>query len=387
MPKRIYDFDRVISRTGTDSIKWRLYPEDVLPLWVADMDFASPPEIIGEIQNRLAHPIFGYAGEDFELKEIICGWILRRHAWKVEPEQVVLLNGVVTGLNWVTLSVLSPGERLSFQTPVYPPFFKISDHSVCELLEIPLVAGKDRYEIDFDAFESMISKTTRLFILCNPHNPVGRVFSRVELERIGEICLRKRVLICSDEIHCDLVYSGNTHIPIALISPELAQNTVTLMAPSKTFNIPGLNFSFAVIQNTDLRKQMMNSCRGILGTPSLLANAAARGAFNYGESWVDQVCRYLESNRDFLLEFIKEKLPIIKIFKPQGTYLAWLDCREMKYEKNAYQFFLENAKVALNDGNHFGANGSGFVRLNFGCPKSILIDALERIEKSISILS
>ena len=381
-----FDFDRVYPRQESDSIKWKQFPPDVLPLWVADMDFASPVEIIEAMQERLAHPLFGYAEEDQVLRELICEWVGKKHEWAITPEQILFTCGVVSGMNWVTQSLIQHCEGVAFQTPVYPPFFKVPRNAGCPFVQIPLVAGQHGYEIDFDRFRQDLSADIRLFILCNPHNPVGRVFSRYELETIGEICLQKDILICSDEIHCDLVYSANQHVPIASLSSELAQRTVTLMAPSKTFNVPGLNMSFALVPNKDLRERLSKARRGIIGSPNLLANAAARAAYRHGEPWLRALLVYLERNRDYLMGYLQERVPAIRLFQPQGTYLAWLDCRQLDLDQDPCEFFLNHAKVALNNGRDFGKVGEGFVRLNFGCPRSVLDEALQRMEKAVRSL-
>ena len=379
-----YDFDTVISRRKTDSVKWSRYPEDVLPLWVADMDFPSPTIVTEAINKRLAHPFFGYAGEDKQLIETICKWVADRHAWKIEPDWVVLMPGVVTGMNWTAQTFVKSGDGLCFHTPVYPPFFHISECFGAKRVEIPMVVHDSQYQIDFDKFESSINPSVKLFVLCNPHNPVGRVYSRTELERINEICLKNNVVVCSDEIHADLVFSGNHHIPLASISESAAQNTITLMAPSKTFNIPGLHFSFAVIPNQKHRESMEASRKGVIGCPTMLANEAVRAVYSGGADWLDELLAYLEANRDFLFDFLNAHLPEIKMIRPEGTYLAWLDCRKLELLPDPYHFFLTKAKVALNDGLAFGENGKGFVRLNFGCPRSILTDALVRMAEAVN---
>jgi cystathionine beta-lyase len=382
---KTYDFDQNISRKNTDSVKWSRYPEEVLPLWVADMDFQSPPEVAIAINKRLNHPFFGYAGDDRPLIETICKWVSKRYDWKIQPEWIMLISGVVTGMNWVAQSFLQPSDSICFHTPVYPPFFHISEYAGVRRIEIPMLVQDNQYKIDFDNFEKSICADTKLFVLCNPHNPVGRVFNRSELELINEICLKHNVMVCSDEIHCDLTFSGHSHIPLASISEEAEQNTITLMAPSKTFNIPGLHFSFAIVPNKKHRDQMEKSRRGVVGCPSMLANEAARAVYTHSSDWLDQLLVYLENNRDYLMDFLKTNLPEIKVIQPEGTYLAWLDCRELGLLPDPYNFFLYNAKVALNDGKSFGSNGIGFVRLNFGCPKSILTDALVRMTEAVRI--
>ena len=377
------DFDQIYSRTNTDSIKWKRYPGDVLPLWVADMDFASPPEVAESIAKRISHPIFGYGGPDHDLHEVICEWVQKRYGWQIDTDWILLMPGVVTGMNLVARSFLKKSDSLIFHTPVYPPFFNISKNADARQIEIPMIIRDGTYQISFDQFEKAIQESTKLYFLCNPQNPVGRVFCKEELEEINEICLKKNVIICSDEIHCDLTFSGHPHIPIASLSEYAAKNTITLMAPSKTFNIPGLDFSFAVVPNPEHRQRMEKSRGGLVGHPNLLAAEAAKAVFANSADWLAQLNSYLEGNRDYLVDFIKTNLPEIKIIPPEGTYLAWLDCRELDLQPGPYEFFLEKAKVALNDGQNFGKNGAGFVRLNFGCQRQTLVDALERMAEAI----
>jgi cystathionine beta-lyase len=377
-----YDFDELVPRRGSDSVKWKRYPDDVLPLWVADMDFPSHPMIIAAINERLAHPCFGYGCEDDDLRGVICAWIARRYGWEIQPEWLLFVSGVVTGMNWAIQSLIRNDQKLYYQTPIYPPFLKFAANAGVEAVEIPLSDTSDQYEIDFDVFEQSI-QGPGVFALCNPHNPVGRVFTRVELERMAEICLRNSVMICSDEIHCDLVYSDQQHISIASISKEISSNTITLMAPSKTFNIPGMEFSYAIVPNPDLRAGLENSRRGLVGHPGILAFPAAKAAYQFGEDWLDELLIYLEGNRDYLHRFMIENIPGIKFHHPQGTYLAWLDCKELELAKDPCTFFLENARVALNNGGDFGKVGDGFVRLNFGTPRSNLTEALSRMKAAL----
>ncbi len=392
-----YDFDQLLDLRNSDCVRWQLYEEDVIPLWVADMDFVSPQPVIQALQERVAFGVFGYpegAGgtdkEKVELRQIIVERLARLYRWQVAPEEIVFVPGVVTGFNLACHAVAEPGGAVLVQPPVYHPF-----------LEAPLNAGMARqeaqltrladgtYEIDDEQFSATINNQTRLFILCNPHNPVGRVFRRDELLRMAEICLQRGVLICSDEIHCDLVYTGYQHIPIASLDPEIARNTITLMAPSKTFNIPGLQFAFAVIQNADLREKYKKSGKGLVGWINTLGWVAAQAAYQAGQEWLDQVLAYLEANRDFLFDTVQNELPGISMQSPEATYLGWLDCRnspawkEVDGKRDAHKFFLEHARVALSEGAMFGAGGEGFVRLNFACPRSRLAEALDRMKQAI----
>jgi len=378
-----YNFDRIINRRGSNAIKWDLFGEETLPLWVADMDFASPKEVISDVQARLDHPIFGYQSKDMELLDVIVDWMFKQHGWKITPEDILLVPGVVAGINWAVRCFTEIKDSVIFQTPVYFPFFNISKNNNVQQITVPLKNTDNGYEIDFDEFEGEIREDTRIFILCNPHNPVGRVYRKDELERLGEICLTNDILICSDEIHCDLVYPGHTHLPIASLSKELEMNTITLMAPSKTFNIPGLNFSFTVVQNEDLRSKMTKARNGIIGEPNILAQSAAKAAYKYGREWLEALLKYLDQNRQLVVEFTKANIPEIQVHSPEGTYLAWLDCSALNLKEGPYKFILENAKVALNNGEAFGDNSSGFVRLNFGCPRSVLMKALNKMAVSI----
>jgi len=290
---------------------------------------------------------------------------------------------VITGFNLACHTLEAPRDGVLVQPPVYPPILQAAEQTG----KIPQQAELGRspegaYRVDWDAFEAAIDEQTGLFLLCNPHNPVGRVFKRAELERMAEICLKRGVVICSDEIHCDLVYTGSQHIPIASLDSEVAQNTITLMAPSKTFNLAGLKFSFAIIQNRELRKMYWHSGKGLVSWVNVMGQVAALSAYREGQEWLDQLLVYLEANRDLLYDFVRSELPGISIPKPEGTYLAWLDCRETEIG-DPFQFFLDNARVVFNDGKTFGKGGEGFVRLNFGCPRTMLEEALERLRNAL----
>jgi cysteine-S-conjugate beta-lyase len=382
-----YDFDVCPERRNSDCIKWRHYENDVLPLWVADMDFLSPEPVIRALRERVEHGVFGYpesvtgsTGEFSQLSQAILERLERMYGWQVEPEALVFVPGVVTGINLACHALAVPGGNVLVQPPVYPPFLHAASYTGMKRQDAALERLVDgSYAVRQETFEAAITPETRLFILCNPHNPVGRVFTKAELSQMAEICLKAGVTICSDEIHCDLTYRGQKHTPIASIDPEIAQHTITLMAPSKTFNLAGLQCSFAVIQNRELRKQYVHSTKGLMGWVNLMGLTAAMAAYTEGQEWLDQLLVYLEANRDYLYEAVAGHLPGISMVKPEGTYLAWLDCRNAGLPGNPYQFFLEHARVALNDGITFGQGGEGYVRLNFGCPRSILEEALERM--------
>ena len=391
MATKQYDFDRVIDRRASDSIKWNAYDPDVLPLWVADMDFVSPEAVIQALQQRVEHGIYGYPrgiggrpDETSEFQRTIVERMARLYNWPIEPQDVLPVPGVVVGFNLACHTLLSPEQALLIQTPVYPPILHAAKTTGVIHQEMELTCNPDgAYSIDWEAFEAAITPQTRLFILCNPHNPVGRVFRRDELERMAEICLSHGVAICSDEIHCDLVFPGHPHIPIASLDKEIAQNSITLIAPSKTFNIAGLECSVAIIPNPELRKKYVRSTKGLVSWVNLMGQTAALAAYQHGQEWLEQAMIYLQGNRDYLVEFVQKELPGIHMSTPEGTYLAWLDCRQAGIPGNPYQFFLEKARVALNDGETFGRGGAGFVRLNFGCPRSTLEQALERMRAAL----
>jgi len=375
-----YDFDQIIERRNTDSIKWNLYPEDVLPLWVADMDFVSADPILKALHQRVDHGVFGYSRPSQLLVCAIQQRMQRLYGWTVGEHAIVFLPGIVTGLNIAFQAFSAPGEAILAQPPVYFHFLRDPVLHGRVLQDPPVVQRGDTYEIDFDLFEKAITRETRLFVLCNPHNPVGRVYTKPELEKLAEICLRHNLIICSDEIHCDLIYPPHRHIPIASLSPEVEARTVTLMAPSKTYNIAGLECGYAIIANKELRNKWKDFSYGLIPGVNIMGHVAALAGISEGQEWLDQVLAYLQENRDFISAYVKENLPSIRIIRMESTYLCWLDCRETGIIKNPAEFFLNRARVALNDGTEFGKGGEGFVRLNFACPRQRLVQALERMK-------
>ena len=387
----IYDFAKLPDRRLSESYKWRHYPQDVLPMWVADMDFVSPEPVVRALLRRVAHGVFGYPGGLHgepdslpDLRAAILPWLEEHFRWQVEPEALVFMPGVVTGFNLACHVLEAPREGVLIQTPVYPPILQAAHRTGKIDQQARLVrSAEGRYSIDGEGLAAAIDTQTGMLLLCNPHNPVGRVFDRADLERLAELCLRHDLLICSDEIHCDLVYPGQEHIPIASLDAEIARRTITLMAPSKTFNLAGLKLSYAIIQNAELRKKYWEASKGLVGWVNLMGQVAAQAAYEEGQEWLAQLLVYLQANRDYLTEFVSGELPGVSMVKPEGTYLAWLDCRETGLE-DPYKFFLENARVALNDGTTFGEGGQGFVRLNFGCPRSMLAEALERMRRALA---
>ncbi len=372
------------NRRNSDSVKWGVYAEDVLPLWVADMDFVSPPAVIEALHKRVEHGVFGYAFESRELKSLIVQRMKARYDWQITSEDVLLIPGVITGLNLVSQAVVKPGESILVQPPVYPPFFTVPANCGAETVCNDLIPGTSgHYEVDYADFERRVASGTRCFLLCNPHNPVGRAFRETELRRMAEICLPHRVIICSDEIHSDLVFSESRHIPIASLGDEIAASTITLIAPSKTFNIAGLDCAALICTNPDLRERIKNARRGLVGHVNLLGMSAAAAAYRDGESWLAEVLSILESNRNFLMDYLGSEFPEIRVVKPEATYLAWLDCTALALPESPFEFFLKDARVALNQGLDFGEPGRNHVRLNFGCPRATLEEALDRMCRSI----
>jgi cystathionine beta-lyase len=390
------NFDGVINRRMSESYKWREYPEDVMPLFVADMDFRSPEPVSRALRAYIDHGVFGYPrglhtndrAQVHELASLVVDRMAHRYNWQIAVDDVVLIPGVVPGLNITCHSFAASSNptqgSVLVQTPVYPPILAAPTNAHIQRVESPLHGEDDgSYSIDWDSFRSGVARNTRLFLLCNPHNPVGRVFRRHELERMAEICLSANVTICSDEIHSDLLFDGYEHIPIATLDPEIARHTITLIAPSKTFNLAGLQCGFAIISNSELRHQFRSAREGLVPWVNAMGLIGAEAAYRDGQPWLDQLLAYLQGNRDFLWDFVKRELAGMRMTKPEGTYLAWLDCRELKLE-NPYEFFLKHARVALSDGRTFGTGGTGFVRLNFGCPRSILEEALSRMKSSLT---
>lgn len=380
-------FDEIIDRTHTDSLKWSIYGKDILPLWVADMDFRCPEPVMDALKARVDHGIFGYDLPPRELTGVIVERMKQLYDWTIMEKDVSFVPGCVTGFNLALRAFCKPGDAVIVQTPVYGPILCAPENHGLIRIDNPLIEQADgKYVVNYDTFEEqIILNKVKLFILCNPHNPVGRVFKRDELSRMAEICLAHDVIICSDDIHCDLVYSGSQHVPMASLSDEISNRTLTLIAPSKTFNLAGLHASVAIIQDEKLKESMKIVRQGLVGNPSSLSMIAALAAYREGGDWLIEVITYLESNRDWLVDAVAEKLPGVKMFRPEGTYLAWLDCRGLRLSTDPYHFFLEKARVGLNDGLDYGEKGRGFVRLNFGTPRSILEEAVGRMQDALKV--
>jgi cystathionine beta-lyase len=380
-----YNFDFLPDRRNTNSGKWRDYPEDVLPMFVADMDFVSPQPVIDALRDFAARGVFGYPKMTAELadspglREAFVARLARKFGWRVAPEALVFVPGVIIGFNLAAHLLARPGGELLTHTPNYGPILGAAAHAGLARRDAPLARRDDgRYEIDWDTFEAGFNPATVMFLLCNPHNPVGRVYAAGDLGRIAEACLRHGVPLVSDEIHSDLVYSGHTHVPIASLSPEIEQNSITLMSPSKTFNLAGLQCSVAIIPNAELRARYIGARSGLVPWTNLTGLIAAEAAYRYGDEWLGQLLPYLEGNRDLVSRFVAEQMPGVSVYPAEATYLAWLDCRGSGLSQPC-QCFLDLARVACSNGAGFGPGGEDFVRLNFGCPRPMLVEALERM--------
>lgn len=375
-----FDFDESVERRETASMKWDKYKgKDVIPLWVADMDFCSPPAVIHALQQRISHGVFGYTLPPESLNKIVVSMLEAEYGWMVKPQWLVWLPGLVTGLNVACRAVGEDDDDVMTAVPVYPPFLSAPGFSRRNLVKVPLREVDNRWEFDFEHLEESITTQTRLFILCNPHNPVGRVFTRKELTTLVAICEKYDIIICSDEIHCGLLLdSDKTHIPTATLDPRATKRTITLMSPSKTFNLPGLGCAFAVISETNLRKRFIKAMSGIVPLVNAMGFTAAEAAYSECSDWHTDLLHYLKQNRNVVATAISE-MPLLSMAPVEATFLAWIDMRSAGLQ-NPVQFF-ENAGVGLQDGVEF--DGPGFMRLNFGCPRALLEKALVRMSSAM----
>ena len=375
-----FDFDQVIDRRAVPGDKWGRYAgRDVVPMWVADMDFAAPPAIIEALHARLDHRVFGYTDAWPSLIEAVIDGIARDHDWRIEADWLVWLPGVVTGFNVACRMAGEPGDAVLTATPVYPPFLRAPANNQRRLQTVDLVCDGARWQWDWDALDATLDADTRMLLLCHPHNPVGRVFDPRELTALAERAERHDLIVCSDEIHCGLVLDG-THRPIAPLDAAVARRSITLMAPSKTWNIPALYASFAIIADADLRRRYRHAMRGLIPHPNVLGLVATEAAYREGSAWRLALLDYLRGNRERVMQAIKA-LPGLRTTRPEATYLAWIDCRDAGLDEPTA--FFEKHGVGLSDGRAFGAP-PGFVRLNFGCPRSLLDEGLERMRQALA---
>lgn len=393
-----YDFDKVIDRRRTNSRKWDMNEvmfgkEDLLDMWVADMDFPSPEPVVEAIKKRAEHPVYGYTFPHDSLYKAITDWTERHYGWKIKKEWIVFTAGVVNGLYSAVKAFSHPGDDVVLQPPVYYPFYAAIKNTGRQVLHNHLKFDGNHYTMDFDGLLDLFKQRTtfplhiprvKMLMLCSPHNPVGRVWTKEELQTLGEICLKNKCIILSDEIHCDLLVKGVKHTVTSTLSEELQQQTVTFMSASKTFNIAGLTTSFVVIPNDDLRQEYINARAGD-NSGNIFGLLALEAAYRFGDEYLDQLRDYLTSNLEFFIEFMKNRIPKLKVVKPDGTYLAWVDMRGLGMSALELQEFIRGkAKLALDDGYAFGPGGEGFQRFNLACPRSILEEALTRLEKAVN---
>lgn len=385
----IYDFDKVYDRKKYLSSKWAVEQvfgtEDIIPLWVADMDFPVAEPIVSAIKQRAEHPIFGYTMTNPGLYESIINRLDRKFGWKVEKDWIVVTPGVMPAVNASVVAVTEPNDPVALQSPVYPPFWAAIRNNDRKPAVNQLRLRDKQYEIDFDDLRRRFDEDgAKAMILCSPHNPGGRVWSMDELLEIGHIVVGAGGVVICDEIHCELLLKGSKHTPFASIKEEFAMNSITCFAPSKTFNVPGFHTSVAIIPNEKLREKFNRARGGLMGSPGIFGLVSMETAFRYGDEWLEQVLNYIERNVDLAISFFESKIPEIVPMRPEGTYLVWLDCNGLGLEHDELtEFFIHDAKVGLNDGATFGPGGEGFMRLNVACPRSILQEGLDRIERAV----
>lgn len=382
-----FDFDELIDRRHSNSIKWNKFGPDVLPMGIADMDFRAPEPVLARLAAMVDHGILGYELPSAEWYGFVCERMDRLYGWHTTPDMVVPTPGVVAGFNAAARAVCGPGTALLMQPPVYHRFLQVAGNVGLQARYAPMMEVPDpervRYDLDLEAFGAAATPDTRMLLLCHPHNPTGQVFSRSQLERLAEMCLSRDIVICSDEILSELMLGGAGHVPMATLSPEVERRTITLVAPSKTFNLAGLFCGFAIIPDPDLRAAFADVCATQVMHNSSVGLEAARTAFLHGDEWLAELRVYLTANRDALVDFVRHRLPGVRTTIPDASYLAWLDCRALELQPSPYRFFLDEAKVGLDDGAAYGPGGDGFVRLNFGCPRATLMEGLERMRAAL----
>ena len=383
-----YNFDEIIERRGTDCVKYDLLETifgngEALPLWVADTDFRVPDFIMDALRQRMNHEILAYSYRPDSYFEAIINWMDHKHGWKIEKEMITSSPGVVSAVTMLIMALSEPGDKVIVQPPVYFPFFSSIKGSGRKMIENPLMLKDGRYTFDFENLKQIIDPQTKLLILCSPHNPGGMVWKREELEELSRICTEKGIVIVSDEIHADLVFSGNKHIPIPMVSEEIAMNSAVLMAASKTFNVAGLSTAFVIIPNKKLRVKYERVLHTVhIEGGNIFGNIATEAALKNGYDWVSQLMTYLENNYNFLETFLTTRMPKVKIMKPEATFLVWLDFSAYNLTEIQLGKILIKGGVALNNGTKFGTGGDGYFRLNFGCPRAILEEGLVKMKQA-----
>lgn len=388
-----FNFNKIIDRTNNFSAKWsemnkNFGSNDLLPMWVADMDFLTAPCIMEALKDRLEQGIFGYTTRPSSYNESIVNWLDNRFSWKIKKEWLMFSPAVITSISLLIQNLTQKNDKIMIQEPVYSPFHNIVELNERDLVISPLIKLDDgSYIMDYEDIEAKI-KDVKIFILCNPHNPVGRVWTREELTRLGQICLKHNVIVISDEIHSDIILKNHKHTPFASISKEFCKNTITCMAPTKTFNLAGLQSSFLVMSNPYYYEVMDRAFSTLdIKRNNAFSLVATEAAYNYGEDWLDELIKYIEDNVDFAIEYIKTNIPKLKVKKPEGTYLLWVDFNSLNVdEKDLKDALINKGKVALNSGSSFGIGGDGYYRINLACPRAMVLEALKRIEFAINSL-
>lgn len=382
-----HNFDKIIQRENTNSVKYDLRKvifgtEDIIPMWVADMDLETPPFVRKAVQERAEHQVYGYGFKPDSYNTAIIQWLEQYHQWNIKAKEITFSPGVVPGLALSVLAFTQPGDKIIVQPPVYFPFFTTIKDNGRQIVNNELIHNNGHYTMDFEDLKSQIDARTSMIIICNPHNPVGRAWKREELDELVDICEKNDILILSDEIHSDLVFAPHKHIPLASISEKAKARTITFMAPSKTFNMAGLSSSFAVIQNPKLLKvynAFLDAYHLFLG--NIFGSVGTEAAYTHGHEWMGEMKTYIESNIDYVIDFIHEHLPQISCFKPEATYLLWFDCSRMNLnEEDLKQFFIKQAGLGLNQGNIFGKGGDGFMRMNVACRRDTVEKAMQQLK-------
>ena len=379
-----YHFDEIVDRRGSDSVKYSpaFYPPEVIPMWVADSDFKAPQQVVDAFMARAAHGIYGYTPESERLRQAVASWLAKRHHLTIDSHQAFYCPGVIPGIIYGVRAFSSPGDSVIIQTPCYPPFIQLVERNLRKVERNPLILRDGRYEIDFDGLEALCSKEqTKIFILCNPQNPTGRVFCRSELERMAQICQKYGVIVLSDEIHSDIVYPGQKHIPFSAVSEWAAQNSVTFLAASKTFNVPGLNTAAYYCGNPSMQEAMEKQRAANKGyRENIFGTLALCICFEECDGYADALCSYLYANLQYACQTLRN-IPGIAPISPEGTYLLWIDCRALQLpQEELVEKFVGQAKVGLQSGTDFGPEGEGFMRMNFAVPRATLETALQRIQ-------
>ena len=385
-----YNFDEIIDRTGTSCVKWDIREmffkkQDVLPMWVADMDFKTPDFIVDAVKQRAEHPVYGYTIRPESYYTSLINWIDKKHRWKIDKDWVIFSPGIVPAVNMAVMAYTKPGDKIIVQPPVYFPFFGAVKDNGRQLVNNQLKLNNGRYDMDFEDLEKQIDSRTRMVIISNPHNPGGSAWTKEELTRLGEICIKHNLILISDEIHSDLAIPPNKHTVAANLSKEIAGVTVTMMAPSKTFNLAGMASSSVIISNEKLRNDFQIMLDRVhVGMGNLFGMVASEAAYTHGEEWLNQMLIYVKGNIDFMEEYISKNIPKVKMIRPEATYMVWLDFRELAMDNDTLkQFIIEKARLGLNDGPVFGPGGEGFQRINLACPRAYVEEAMNRLENAI----